>query len=218
MRKSFSTLLPALACALAVGVAGPARAGEHGACAVLASPFSLAEIVETALEATPGFAVKAGFTVQPTGEGEPDTLFKVKIRKEEGGKSLQFYDTETGERVFPVAPALTLLEAYDAAVAAVEEAAGAEGATVLKGALHRKVFLSHYDFGIADPEAVLVFARVNALTGEVRLLTPKDLAKHKVKRKIARHKRIYRHISGQPFRCDGIDDEDDPEDEELLDS
>lgn len=217
MRSSTAgTLTAILGLVLAVGAAREAAATEHGACAVLDSPFTLAQIVEQAEAAVPGDAIKAGFTVQPTGGEGPETLFKVKIRKDEGGRALLFYDTETGERVFPVRPVLSLLEAYDRAVEAVEEQAGEEGAVVLQGALHRKVFVAHWDFGIADPQAVLVIARVDALTGRVRLLTPKDVARKVVKHKLAKKRRIYHHVSGKPFRCDGLDDADDPEDEALL--
>ena len=218
MRSSIAgTLAAVLGLALAVGSARDAAATEHGVCAVLDSPFTLAEIVEKAEAAVPGDALKAGFTVQPTGGEGPETLFKVKLRKDEGGRALLFYDTESGARVFPVRPVLSLLEAYDRAVEAVEDHAGEEGAVVLKGALHRKVFVAHWDFAIADPEAVLVIARVDALTGAVRLLTPKDVAKKIVRHKLDKKRRIYHHISGRPFRCDGLDDPDDPEDEALLD-
>jgi hypothetical protein len=184
---------------------------------VLDSPFTLAEIVEKAESAVPGDALKAGFTVQPTGGEGPETLFKVKLRKDEGGRALLFYDTETGERVLPVLPVLSLLEAYQRAVEAVEEQAGEDGAVVLKGALHRKVFVAHWDFGVADPAAVLVIARVDALTGQVRLLTPKDVSRKIVKHKLDKKQRIYRHVSGRPFHCNGLDDPEDPEDEALLD-
>jgi hypothetical protein len=218
MRSSIAgTLAAVLGLALALGAAREAAATQHGACAVLGSPFTLAEIVEKAETAVPGDAIQAGFTVQPTGGEGPETLFKVKVRKQEGGRALLFYDTETGERVLPVRPVLSLLEAYDRAVEAVEDYAGQGGAVVLKGALHRKVFVAHWDFGIADPEAVLVIARVDALTGAVRLLTPKDVAKKIVKHKLDKRRRIYRHVSGRPFHCDGLEDPDEPEDEALLD-
>lgn len=217
LRRHATQVLGFVLAGLVATSAGAARAGEHGLCAVLDSPFGLDEIVETAVGEVPGEPLHAGFSVQPTGEGEPETLFKVKIKEDDGSRALLFYDTETGDRVLPVAPALSLLEAYDAAVVAVETAAGTEGAVVLKGKLHRRVFVSNYDFAIADPSAKLAIARVNAQNGEVVLLRPRDVARKLKKRKLARDKRIYRHISGRPIRCDGIDEDIDLDEEALLD-
>ncbi|NNL65118.1 MAG: hypothetical protein HKP30_02640, partial [Myxococcales bacterium] len=94
-----------LALALALGAPG-ARAEtaippDQGACAVLDSPFTLAEIVEAALAEEPGTVKAAGFTVRPDGMGGRTTLFKVRIRTDDGPRLL-FHDLETGERVFPV--------------------------------------------------------------------------------------------------------------------
>ncbi len=218
MRKRFPIWIGALVgAACIVTAAHTAHAEEIGACAVLDSPFTLDQIVEKALDQVPGAALKAGFTVQPTGGEGPETLFKVKIAKEEGGRALLFFDTETGEPVEPVKPVLSLLDAYDLAVEAVENATDAGGAVVLKGALHRRVLVANYDFAIADPRAKLALARVDAITGEVRLLRPKAVAKAKVKRGVARKRGIYRHVSGKPFRCDSVDEEEDPEEQALLD-
>ncbi len=215
MRKSYGFLLVAVA-GLA-WVAGAAQAGaDEGACAVVESPFTLEEIVDAAVDEVPGEPLKAGFTVQPTGELDVETLFKVKIAREEGGRALLFFDTETGERVEPVEPALSLLEAYDLAVAAVEAEAGNEGAVVLRGKLRRRVLVAHYDFGIADPDARLALARVDALTGEVDLIDPRRLAKLEKKRELSRRYRKFRIVAGKRFPCDGFADEDQEEEEELL--
>ena len=61
MRSSIAgTLATVLVLALAVGAAREAAATEHGVCAVLDSPFPLAEIAEKAEAAVPGDALKAG--------------------------------------------------------------------------------------------------------------------------------------------------------------
>ena len=216
MRMSMRVALGA-ALLMAAGVApAPAWAGEHGACAVLDSPFSLAEIVEAAVALEPGEPVTAGFTVQPTGTGEPETLFKVKVRKEEGGKALLFFDTDTAQQVVPVQPELSLLEAYALAQTAVEDAAGEKGAVVLRGRLRHRVFVPNWWFAVADPGAKLVFARVDAVDGGVQLFTPKQAAKRYKRLEVHKKRRIYRHVSGKPFRCDALEADDDAEDEDLL--
>ena len=59
MRSSIAgTLAAVLGLALAVGAAREAAATEHGVCAVLDSPFTLAEIVEKAEAAVPGVGVE----------------------------------------------------------------------------------------------------------------------------------------------------------------
>jgi hypothetical protein len=214
--KSIRIIMGGILAVLAGALAPAAQAGEHGACSVLDSPFTLAEIVEAAVALEPGTPLKAGFSVQPTGTGEPETLFKVKLRKEDGGKALLFFDTDTAQQVIPVTPELSLLEAYDLAVAAVEAAAGEEGAVVLRGHLRPRVFVPNWRFAIVDPAAKLALARVDAVTSQVTLLTPKQVARAHVKHKLHKKRRIYRHVSGKPFRCDALDEDDEPEDEDLI--
>ncbi len=216
MRKSMRMILGVGLAVAVAGAAPAARAGQHGACAVLDSPFALSEIVEAAVAIEPGTPIKAGFTVQPTGAGEPETLFKVKLRKEDGGKALLFFDTDTAQQVVPVEPQLSLLEAYGLALDAVEEAAGEEGAVVLRGRLRHRVFVPNWWFAVVAPDAKLVFARVDAVDGDVILLTPKQAARILAKHKIHKKKRIYRHVSGKPFRCDALDEDDDVEDDDLI--
>ncbi len=219
MMAAMGRALGALVLALALG-ASAARAEGVGACAVLDSPFGLDEIVGKALAEEPGTPLKAGFSVKRAAAGERVTLFKVKVKKDAGGRALLFYDTETGDRVLPVQPTLSLLEAYDLAVAAVESDAADTGAVVLKGALRRRLLTPHYGFAIADPARILTFARVDAVSGEVRLGDGEDLVEHAVKKrlkkKLRRKRRVRRLVSGDPI-CEEIDPEDDAEDEELLD-
>jgi hypothetical protein len=222
MSKMMAAMGRALgALVLSVALGAPAAGAEgQGACAVLDSPFGLDEIVAKALAEEPGTPLKAGFSVKRDAAGERVTLFKVKVKKDAGGRALLFYDTVTGDRVLPVQPTLSLLEAYDLAVAAVEAEVGAPGAVVLKGSLRRRLFTPHYGFALADPAQILTFARVDAVSGEVRLGDGEDLVEHAVKkrlkRKIQRKRRVRRLISGDPI-CEEIDPEDDAEDEELLD-
>ena len=215
MKIAFSrNLLPLgvvlLLSALALSVAPAARA-QDGACGVIDSPCTLAEISAQALvDSGAADVVKAGFTSAYLPDGSELSLYKVRVRFVDGTEDTLYYNTADCSAVLPPIPTVSFLDAMATAVAKSQEVApGLALPIVLSGKLVNELLAPTYVFQLVDPQGHLMRVRVDALTGEATVVDAKaDKKKSKKKKKDKK---------GQ-FKCNDADSDSDSDEDSDGDS
>ncbi|MBW2235955.1 MAG: hypothetical protein JRG85_11235 [Deltaproteobacteria bacterium] len=205
---SVAFLLTALTLAVA-----PAAHAQDGACGVIDSPCTLAEISAQALvDSGAADVVKAGFTSAQLPDGTELSLYKVRVRFLDGTEDTLYYNTADCSAVLPPIPTVSFLDAMAAAVAKSQEVApGLALPIVLSGKLVNELLAPTYVFQLLDPQGHLMGVRVDALTGEATVVDEKAGKKKGKKKKKKKGKK------GQ-FKCNDADSDSDSDSDSDEDS
>lgn len=182
-RNRFGSLRLALCVALGVLMAGAADASRKDRICqiVIDSPCTLSGIVEQALTEVPGTVLNAGVDIEREPSGDRITVFFVEILDSTGEVQVLLYDGTTCGAIVPTPPTLSLLEAMDAAVAAVAaENGGLADPLVLQAKFKEDTLRPAYLFKILDSRGKLLAVRVDGLSGDVDI---RDAHKKKKKKR-----------------------------------
>jgi hypothetical protein len=208
-------LLP-LGVALLLAALAPAPAAHaQGACDIVDSPCTLADISAQALaDSGAQDIVKAGFTKAAEADGTLVTLYKVRVIFADSTEDTLYYSTEDCNAVVPPVPTVSFLDAMAAAVAkSQEEAPGLAEPIVLSGKLVNEILAPAYLFALIDPQGKPMGVSVDAQTGDATVLDAKALKKAAKKAKKAKKKK-----KKGKFKCNGADSDSDSDGDSDSDS